>query len=63
MGALYRDYLIRWKDAGGGLFCHFLSVGPGSRFGSWGAKTWQQDEDAPKYQALLDFIRNHPRWW
>ncbi len=63
MGALYADYLKRWRDSGGVLFCHFLSVGPYNRYGSWGAKSWQNEEDSPKHEALLDFIRDNPIWW
>lgn len=59
MASLYKLYLNQWKDAGGGLLCHFVDVTPYTRFGSWGALEYQDQplETAPKYQALLDFIK------
>lgn len=63
MAALYDDYLRHWREAGGQLMCHFLSVGAYGRYGSWGAKEHQQQQDAPKFKALMRFIENYPCWW
>jgi len=58
MRQLYTQYLHQWQVAGGGLLCHFADVTPYTRYGSWGALEYQNQDlrTAPKYQALLDFI-------
>ncbi len=63
MGALYLDYLNGWRQHGGQLFVHFNSVGRYGKFGSWGAKEYQTQTSAPKYDALLRFIADNPCWW
>lgn len=63
MGALYGDYLDGWRQQGGQLFMHFASVGRYTRYGSWGAKEYQTQDGAPKYDALLRFGAAHPCWW
>ncbi len=63
MAALYDQYLRDWRDAGGQLMCHFLSVGAYGRYGSWGAKEHQQQQAAPKFNALMRFIEAYPCWW
>ncbi len=63
MAALYDDYLRDWREAGGQLMCHFLSVGAYSRYGSWGAKEHQQQQAAPKFNALMRFLEAYPCWW
>lgn len=60
---LYMEYLKAWREQGGSLFCHFLTVGGYGRFGSWGTKEYQQQTDAPKYRALFDFMMQYPCWW
>ncbi len=60
---LYRELLAAWREHGGGLFCHFLSVGAYTQYGSWGAKEHQTQQDAPKHRALMDFIAENPIWW
>jgi len=59
----YSRYLDLWKENGGNLFCHFLSVGQYSAYGSWGVREYQGQETTPKLEAILDFIALNPCWW
>jgi len=45
MGALCTRYLNGWKDAGGGLFCNFPSVGRWSEWGSWGLPQFSDGDE------------------
>jgi hypothetical protein len=56
MATLYRRYLDAWKRAGGDLFCHFNSVEPWSKWGSWGMLQYQ-DEDPAKSPKFLEAMR------
>ncbi len=62
MKDVYTEYLNTWKDNGGGLFVNFSSVGSPSKWGWWGALEYQDQpiSEAPKYQALMEFIDNNP---
>jgi len=65
MGALYHDYLAGWKANGGDLAAIFSSMGTYSKWGSWGLLEYhgQPVEEAPKYQAVLEFLDSNPAWW
>jgi hypothetical protein len=65
MKDLYLKALKGWRDAGGGLFVHYLDVALPSKFGSWGARERldQPRASAPKYDALLTFSEGVPAWW
>ena len=65
MGQLYRSSLEAWKAAGGNLFVHWNSVGNWSRWGSWGAlrHMYEGRDEAPKWDALLDFAARERPWW
>ncbi|HRF95319.1 MAG TPA: hypothetical protein PLZ51_08990 [Aggregatilineales bacterium] len=58
MGDLYLAYLTQWDELGGGLFVNFSDISEPSKWGSWGVLEYQTQprEDAPKYDALLDFM-------
>lgn len=56
----YSRYLNEWKNAGGGLFMHFSDTGVPSKWGSWGALEYIDQNGSPKYNALMDFIRKNP---
>src|SRR5262249_12813438 len=58
MKELYLADLKNWQQAGGGLFCVFSSMGTYSKWGSWGVleHTAQDDKEAPKYQALREYL-------
>jgi hypothetical protein len=65
MGDLYRQHLDTWREEGGTFFVGYSFVGNWGSYGYWGALEYQDQapEDAPKYQAYLDFIEDQPRWW
>lgn len=62
MAALYRRHLDMWFKSGGGLYMAFSSVSKPTKWGSWGALEYQEQPvaAAPKYRALVDFLRNTP---
>ena len=51
-----------WKEAGGGMFCTFSSMSRSSKWGNWGLLEYADDDprQAPKYQAVLEFIAKNP---
>lgn len=55
MGRIYDAYLRAWTEAGGDLFCYFSSVGGWSKWGSWGALQYADDDPArsPKFMAIM----------
>lgn len=53
MGKLYRQYLKKWRELGGGLFCHWSDCSKPSKWGSWGMMEHLNDLDNPKYRALI----------
>jgi hypothetical protein len=57
MKQLYFDLLDAWYESGGSLFCAFNYVNKFTGSGSWGALEWmdQPIEEAPKYQALVEY--------
>jgi len=65
MKKLYLDYLRGWKQAGGTMMAMFSSMGRYSKWGSWGLMEYhsQPVSEAPKYQAVLQFLEDNPRWW
>jgi len=65
MKQLYLDYLAGWKQSGGTMMAIFSSTGRYSKWGSWGIMEYhgQPVAEAPKYQAVLEFLEENPRWW
>lgn len=63
MYAVYTQLLNNWKQAGGTLFMHFVDVADPSKWGSWGALEYVDQEGSPKYNALMDFMEENPCWW
>ena len=61
MGDLYTSMLGNWRDAGGGLFMHYASMGQFGKYGSWGALENMGQLSSPKYDALIRFINANPR--
>lgn len=56
---IYTQLLNEWRDAGGAVFMNFADFGVPSRWGSWGVLEHVADEESPRYNALVDFIRDH----
>jgi hypothetical protein len=50
---------------GGKYFMNFSNIGSYGMYGSWGLleSQLQEPSTAPKFQAVMDFISNHPKWW
>jgi hypothetical protein len=65
MKQLYLNYLQGWKDSGGKMMAIFSSTGRFSKWGSWGVMEYhgQPVNTAPKYQAVIQFLEENPRWW
>tara|TARA_R110000851_G_scaffold229758_6_gene382495 strand:+ start:1 stop:1467 length:1467 start_codon:yes stop_codon:yes gene_type:complete len=63
MEGIYSEYLDLWRENGGKLFVHFLDCESYSRWGSWGAREYQGQSNAPKANALEDFALANPKWW
>ncbi len=59
MGELYRRYFDEWTRLGGGLFCHYASVGSWSKWGSWGLLQYEDEKpgDSPKFVATMEWAR------
>ena len=58
MKEVYLEYLNMWKKNGGELFNQFVDVSPFTKYGSWGALEYQNQDlsTAPKYLGLMEFI-------
>jgi hypothetical protein len=58
MKDLYLQDMKNWAEAGGDTYCLFSSVGRYSKWGAWGLKEYDDDDDAkaPKLQAVRDVI-------
>jgi hypothetical protein len=54
MEDIYRMYLEKWKQTGGGLFVLFSSMCAPSKWGSWGLLEYegQNIEESPKFKAI-----------
>jgi hypothetical protein len=65
MKGLYLRYLAAWRDSGGKLFVIYNNVGAYTKWGRWGIKEYvdQPRADAPKFDAVMEFIEQTPRWW
>jgi hypothetical protein len=63
MGDAYNESLVHWREQGGELFHHWLGVQGYSKFGSWGMKENQWDNESFKFNALKDFSLNITCWW
>ncbi|MCA9264282.1 MAG: hypothetical protein KDA60_10560 [Planctomycetales bacterium] len=61
MKELYAELLRGCEERGVELFMHYGYVQQSSRFGSWGALEYQNAplERSPKYQALLEAVRDN----
>jgi len=63
MGEIYTQYQDAWKENGGQLFCHFASPSKWNKFGMWGLMESLNDKPTPKYESVLKFNRDNPKWW
>ncbi|NOY69179.1 MAG: hypothetical protein GXP53_06755 [Deltaproteobacteria bacterium] len=60
MGKIYQKYLEAWEKEGGGLFCHFSSIGKWTKWGSWGLMQYYDDDPAksPKFRAVMQWAEH-----
>ncbi|NJM89724.1 MAG: hypothetical protein HC847_23820 [Hydrococcus sp. RU_2_2] len=56
MGDIYKEYLRKWNELGGGLFMHFNDIGEPSKWGSWGLLENVAQNSSPRYDAVMDAI-------
>lgn len=63
MFSIYETYLQAWREAGGQLFCLWISMSSFDRFGNWGIQESMDDTDNPKYRAVQAFLRDNNCWW
>ena len=54
----YWNYLEKLQESGVILFNHWLDIGSYNKWGSWGTLENLNQEKAPKYNALIDFINS-----
>lgn len=59
MERIYAAFLAAWEAEGGDLLCHFSSVGPFGKHGSWGLLEYADStpDDAPKHRAVMAWAR------
>ena len=63
MQAAYQQDLADWKAAGGQTFTYYSHVATPSKYGLWGAKSTLDDNNAPKWKALLQARDGTACWW
>ncbi len=65
MRPLYERYFNEWKKAGGKLFVYYSAPSKSTKWGRWGIteSLYQTRKDSPKYDAVLKFVEDNPRWW
>jgi len=65
MKDLYLRYLAAWREAGGQLFVHYTDCGAYTQWGRWGLREYidQPRAEAPKLDAVMQFIEQNPLWW
>jgi len=65
MRTSYERYFNAWREANGKMFVYFSSPGLYSKWGRWGIteSLYDSRKEAPKYDAVMRFIENNPRWW
>lgn len=58
MGDVYKRYYRAWETSGGGLMCHFSSIGRWSKWGSWGLMQFGYDEQpTAKFNVTIETMR------
>jgi len=63
MGRAYRENLSDWRAAGGQLLMLYSYATPPSRYGAFGLKSYQFDDDAVKWQTAVDVSEHTACWW
>lgn len=57
----YMEMLNAWKNTPGNrtLFMHFSDIARSTKWGSWGFLEYLDQESSPRYDALMDFIKQN----
>ena len=57
---MYITLANKWKEIGGGMFCHYTFCQSLNKFNTFGSleRIDQDIKTAPKYRALLDVINS-----
>jgi hypothetical protein len=65
MGQVYRELMTQWKASGGHLFEHFVNVMQyrAGGVGRFGLLESMLDNTSAKFDALMAFISENPKWW
>jgi hypothetical protein len=63
MGQMMMEHLTQWKEVGAGLYMLYESTTKYGRWGSFGLKEYTGQQNAPKYEAIKQFIKRTPCWW
>jgi hypothetical protein len=63
MRSVMNDYLKMLRSEGANEICYFNYVGTFGKYGSWGARELETDQDAPKWRALQAFMQSDACWW
>ena len=65
MGQLYTEFLNGWQQSGAQLMMLFTAPRTCQWYGCWGLKEHirQPTEQAPKYNAVMNYINSHQIWW
>ncbi|NJM89345.1 MAG: cadherin-like domain-containing protein [Hydrococcus sp. RU_2_2] len=58
MGEIYKDYLQKWYELGGGLFMHYKDIHEPTKWGSWGLIEHVDDTSSPRYDAVMEIIQS-----
>ncbi len=59
MATIYERYFEAWTQVGGGLHCHFDSMSPWSKWGSWGLLRHglEDPKQSPKFMATMRWAK------
>ncbi len=57
LGDIYKQYVTKWSQLGGGLFVNFNDISIYSKWGAWGALENVNQINSPKYNALIKLIQ------
>nr|MCU0538038.1 cellulose-binding protein [Hydrococcus sp. Prado102] len=60
MGEIYKQYMEKWKELGGGLMAHYSDISRYDRFSNFSLLEHVNQPGSPKYNALLDLLAATP---
>jgi hypothetical protein len=60
MGEIYKQYIQKWNELGGGLMTHYSDIGRYDRFSNFGLLEHVKQPGSAKYNALLELLAAAP---